>query len=439
MKLAPATAWQKQPERETVVWQHNSLAEARYELTAREQKLLLYVIAMIEPEDEDFKRYVVNIAEFAELSGLDAHNLYRELRDLAKSLKQKPLIIPHHFDEQTGSFLDLVTSWFDTAYVGKNGAGYFAVTLSPVLKPYLLQVKREFFRFRLYQVMQLRSGYAIRLYQWAKRWEFRKSVEISVEDLRTVLGANNPSGSSESRGNLAEYADFKRRAIKPAIDEINKKTDLSLGFRELKRPGSKAVDRLVFSIKREKRPELEVLQPPAPPQLEFGLETQSEDDQLMQECMEIPKREKRREKNDDDDQLNLHAQLPSKQPVVVVASSWPGDDDEPAEIVEKLTEKLKLSYDQSKTLQFYLDHDGKGYVLEKLRITRSKDLRNAGGFFIRALEKDYREPVTNAKPPPPPKKKRVEPKPEEPPATDEERAQTGAKLREFIETLRTSR
>jgi hypothetical protein len=34
------------------------------------------------------------------------------------------------------------------------------------------------------------------------------------------------------------------------------------------------------------------------------------------------------------------------------------------------------------------------------------------------------------------KKKRVEPKPE---ATDEERAQTTAKLRQFIETLRASR
>jgi hypothetical protein len=75
---------------------------------------------------------------------------------------------------------------------------------------------------------------------------------------------------------------------------------------------------------------------------------------------------------------------------------------------------------------------------EKVSLTRSKDLRNAGGFFIRALEKDYREPVTNTKPPPPPKKKRVEPKPEEPPATDEERAQTSAKLKEFIETLRVS-
>jgi len=157
-----------------------------------------------------------------------------------------------------------------------------------------------------------------------------------------------------------------------------------------------------------------------------------------QECeAEISNRETNK-RNDDDDQSKLRAQLPTKQPVVV-DSSWPDDDDESTEIVEKLTEKLKLSYDQSKKVQFYLDQDGKGYVLEKAALTRSKDLRNAGGFFIRALEKDYREPVTNTKPSPPPKKKRVEPKSEEPPTTDEERAQTSAKLKEFIQTLRTSR
>jgi hypothetical protein len=34
---------------------------------------------------------------------------------------------------------------------------------------------------------------------------------------------------------------------------------------------------------------------------------------------------------DDDDQSKLHAQLPPKHPVVVVASSWPGDDDDPTD------------------------------------------------------------------------------------------------------------
>jgi plasmid replication initiation protein len=387
MDLAPAISWQKQPERDAVVWQHNSLAEARYELTAREQKLLLYVIAMIEPEDEDFKRYVVNISEFAALADLQKDDLYRELRDLAKSLKQKPLIIPHHFDDQTKSYLDLVTSWFETAYVGKNGAGYFAITLSPVLKPYLLQVKREFFRFRLYQVMQLRSGYAIRLYQWAKRWEFRKSVEISVEDLRTVLGANNPSGSSESRGNLAEYADFKRRAIKPAIDEINKKTDLSLGFRELKRPGSKAIDRLVFSIKSEPTPELEVLQPPPQPQLEFPLETEPEDQVLLQECMN----------------------------------------------------RYGLSESQRPTLQNHYAKRGVAYIREKMIVVDQEPRQNAAKAFLAALRDDWKPKIQTVKPAPPAKKKTIPPQPEEPPPSDEERIKTSAQLKEFIETLRASR
>src|SRR5215469_9667440 len=65
------------------------------------------------------------------------------------------------------------------------------------------------------------------------------------------------------------------------------------------------------------------------------------------------------DKRNDDDyyQSKLNAQLLTKQ-VVVVASSWPGDDDEPTEIVQKLTEKLKLSHDQSKTVHFHLDQHG---------------------------------------------------------------------------------
>jgi hypothetical protein len=143
-------------------------------------------------------------------------------------------------------------------------------------------------------------------------------------------------------------------------------------------------------------------------------------------------------KRNDDDPFKLRVQLPTKR-AAVVASSWPGHDDESAGILEKLTEKLQLSCDQSKTVQFHLDKNGKEYVLEKVQITRSKDLRNAAGFFIRALENDYREPVANKKPAPP-KKKHVAPKFEEPQAaTDEERAKTSAKLREFIATLRATR
>ena len=53
-------------------------------------------------------------------------------------------------------------------------------------------------------------------------------MEISVQERRNVLGANNGQDRDGIKLNLAAYADFKRRAIKPAIAEINEKTDLTI-------------------------------------------------------------------------------------------------------------------------------------------------------------------------------------------------------------------
>ena len=103
---------------------------------------------------------------------------------------------------------------------------------------------------------------------------------------------------------------------------------------------------------------------------------------------------------------------------VVVASSWPNEEDDASQIVDKLTEKLGLSYDQSRTVQMYVDQQGKGYVMEKVDIARGKDLRNAGGFFMKALKDDYKESVKNLKQPRKPKKE----EPVERRGTDEELA-----------------
>ena len=72
-KLPKDPIHEGQPDRTTVVWQQNRLAEARYELTPREQKLVLYVISMIEPEDEFFKLHKINVKHFAQIAGLDSN------------------------------------------------------------------------------------------------------------------------------------------------------------------------------------------------------------------------------------------------------------------------------------------------------------------------------------------------------------------------------
>jgi plasmid replication initiation protein len=279
------TSWQKQPGEGTVVWQHNRLAEARYELSPREQKLVLYVIAMIEPEDADFKRYVVNVSDFARLANLSKDDLYSELRELAEGLKSKVLLIPNHFDAETGKTVKLITSWFSDALISPNGEGYFAVEISRNLKPYLLQVKREFYQFKLQQVMRMRSAYAIRLYQWLKRWQFRRKMQVTVADLRGIVGAAQPSKHGRVVNSLVPYADFKRRAVQPAVQEINEKSDILVRFSEIKAKGSKAVESLAFTIvSKSSSGEMELMPLPSPPQLQLSLsEDPDEEERLVGE------------------------------------------------------------------------------------------------------------------------------------------------------------
>jgi hypothetical protein len=283
------------------------------------------------------------VAEFAELAHLDKDHLYQELRDLAQSLKRKPLVIPNHFDSVTGRQVDLVTSWFDSAMIGRTGAGYFAVTISSDLKGYLLQVKREFFRFRLFQVMQMRSSYAIRLYQWLKRWEFRHAVEISVAELRIHVGASGVDERGKPKENLALYPDFKRRAIRPAVEEINKRTDLHVTFSEIKANGSKAVERLRFKItSKTAAPDVEMLPLAPPPQLELGLENGSVD---------------------------------------------------PNHLLDDVCERFGLNEAQRQKVRSYVVERGEAYLHEKLAVVTQEPRKNSARALLAALRDDWKPAV----------------------------------------------
>lgn len=372
------TSWQKQPGEGTIVWQHNRLAEARYELSPREQKLVLYVIAMIEPEDADFKRYVVNISDFARLAKLSKDDLYRELRELAEGLKSKVLLIPDHFDVETGKTVKLITSWFSDALISPNGEGYFAVEISRNLKPYLLQVKREFYQFKLQQVMRMRSAYGIRLYQWLKRWQFRRKMQVTVADLRGIMGAAQPSKRGKVVNSLVPYADFKRRAVQPAVEEINEKSDILVGFSEIKIKGSKAVESLAFTIiSKSSSADVELMAMPPSPQLQLSL---SED----------PDAEER--------------------------------------LVSEVKSKYGLSQVQAEKIRKYVRSKGATFVREKMAVVDREPRPNVARTLLAALRDDWQLPVKSGS---------SKPKSEQPlPINEEIRSKQAAEFAKFKESLR---
>ncbi len=216
-------------EKNDLIVKHNSLIRSRYDYTLAELRLVITIASMIEAEDEDFREYAVPAKEYAELMKADAHNVRKAVKELGKMLLSKPLEIPR----QNGGFA--VANWFSW-YEYEDGL--IKCSFHPKLKPYLLQLKEQFTKYRLENILKFKSVYSIRMYELAKSWEARGEFAISVEDLRKMFGLE---------GKYKLYADLKRKVIERSLKEINKLSDIELSYKE-KKLGRKVTD-LVFTVK----------------------------------------------------------------------------------------------------------------------------------------------------------------------------------------------
>jgi plasmid replication initiation protein len=360
-ELLPERA--RQPEEHHFVIQQNQLVEARYSLSPRELKLVLYVCAMVDPTAPTLGKCKVRVEDFAEIAGLDPQDLYVELRDTARAIRAKELILerpprPGEDEKVVRSYL----SWFSAVDVDRYGDGYIRVTLNPELQPYLLQLHRDFTAFRLGFAIRLQSRYSIRLYQLLKRWAYRGQAELSIDDLRVWLGTRRLDRNGEVvEETLAPYKSFKARALQPAVDEINRESDLSVTLAEIKVKGSKAVAALAFKIRANvqnaSRFNVTPAQEPGAPELSPGV----------------------------------------------------------TERLEELAQEFGLSVAQAESLKDYALKDGINYILEKADVVRSRPRDNAAACFIAALRGDWKKPVPIAKPKPKPKNKAPLRPPEPPP------------------------
>lgn len=212
-------------EREALVVKSNELIQqSRFSLTARQQKIVLYLISKIKPEDEDFKRYLFSINDFCNVCGLDLSNgeHYADLKQAIKELSDKSIWIKTDDDRET------LTRWISKAYIERNN-GIIEIRLDEDLKPFLLNLKSNYTQYELFYALHFKSKYTIRLYELIQSIHYDELNEYSrtykVEDLQALLDAEK----------YREYKNFKARVLAPAVQEINQYSEKNLSFSEIKR------------------------------------------------------------------------------------------------------------------------------------------------------------------------------------------------------------
>lgn len=117
--------------------------------------------------------------------------------------------------------------------------GIISAKLNPELKPYYLQLKREFSMRCLPEFRRLSSIYAQQIYRFLCSLRAMGEATIDIEQLYFVTTA--PESFKQN------FKDFRRRVLEPAEKEINSKTRLNFHWKPIRQGRKVTVVRFIFS------------------------------------------------------------------------------------------------------------------------------------------------------------------------------------------------
>lgn len=217
---------------QTVVKSNELVQRSRYKLTLLEQKVVLYLISKIRPEDEEFHWYQFQMKDLCQLMGISCNpKNYKNFRDAIQKLADKSFWV-------TTEKQDMLCRWIMDATIVK-GDGTVKIRLDDKLKPYLLQLQRQFTSFALEYVLLMQNKYSIRIYELLKSYEYKGIYTFELEEFKARIQS----------AKYSTYKDFRVNILDPAIKEINEYTDIDVDVTPIRE--GRSIKYLEFEIQRK--------------------------------------------------------------------------------------------------------------------------------------------------------------------------------------------
>lgn len=201
------------------VAQHNDLiVQADYDLSARELKIMDYLISRIKPEDEKFNIVYTSLYEIAQVLDLKrSGRTYNQIAENIRELRRKEVRILGHGEKGRSI---TITGWISEPTFHENGQ--VEILISEKFMPFLLDLRKtgNYTQHLLFDTVKLDSKYSIRLYKLMREANKDKGrtcpvLKASPDELKVLLSAPE----------TYNWSQFKQNVLEKAIDEINLKID----------------------------------------------------------------------------------------------------------------------------------------------------------------------------------------------------------------------
>jgi plasmid replication initiation protein len=254
-----------------------TIIEARFNLTRRQNDILDMVFASIENDDK--LKYQIDISKYSKLYNLkDKTNIYGSLKKTVKTFENKGFSITQKIDGKNEK--RIYFSWFSSIeYIDKKEK--IEIELGQKLKTLMLSAKKACF-YQLKYSLNFHNIYSKRLYYYLKSYENsnKDGTGWRVDNL------NELRAKLECPKSYDVYYEFKRFVLNPAYEEINGDSDISFEYEETKIKSK--VTSLKFRIKTNKIKEPVITIPTAYEEVSATSE-ENEEENLIEKVKNIIK------------------------------------------------------------------------------------------------------------------------------------------------------
>ena len=202
--------------------------------TVSQQKMVAIYISKLNPKSENTRRVTLSLRDYERIMRFKRYNITK-LKEASKELVRLPVCI----DKPDGGFITMPVFNKFELYQDKNLEWYIDIDCSEYILPYLFELKKEFYKFELWNILRLREKNHQQMYRLLKMAEKLGARTITIERLKLCLGLENSK---------YEFKEFNRRVLKGCQQALKEHTDIEFTYEPIRK--GRSVHAIKFCISR---------------------------------------------------------------------------------------------------------------------------------------------------------------------------------------------
>lgn len=210
------------------------IQKSRFSMTVQQQKLMLFLISKIKPDDEPGLQYTITIRDYCAVCNIDGDSgkNYADIRASLKGIADKSMWLTRWDGKE------VLLRWLDRIELDAKG-GTITVRFHEDMFPHLLNLRSRYTQYSLEYILPMRSKYGIRMYELMRSYANMESViTLPIDELKKRMDCDK----------YKRFPDFRRYALEPALYDINSYTDINVKINLRKKNGSRSYTDIEFYI-----------------------------------------------------------------------------------------------------------------------------------------------------------------------------------------------